>query len=118
MHSARDVCDNQESAIELAVAASPQSWVADSLPGGAGGDRLTSPESWSRALLETQSAVAAAGSDLRRVMNAVCEGALRVMPHVIGAIVEIRQPELPSYRAASGVGIDSAGMPMRTSGSL
>lgn len=118
MHSARDMRDDQDSTIELAVAASQMSWVADSLSVGTGGDRLTSPESWSRALLDTQSAVAAAGSDLRRVMDAVCEGTLRVMPHVVGAIVEMRLADLSEYSAASGVAIDPAGMPVRTSGSL
>ncbi len=118
MNSAREMCDDHGFPMELAVAASQLSPIDDLACDIAGGARLTSPESWSRALLATQSAVAAAGSDLRRVMDAVVDGALRLMPHAAGAIIEMRRRELSDYRAASGVAIDQKGMQLRLSGRL
>jgi diguanylate cyclase (GGDEF)-like protein/PAS domain S-box-containing protein len=117
MYSAREMRGNDHRPITLA-AASPLSSTDHALVTEAAHDRLASPESWSRALLDTQSEVAAAGSDLRRVIDAVVQGTLRLMPHVIGAVVELAHSDLPAYRAISGVGLNRQRMSTRSIGKL
>jgi diguanylate cyclase (GGDEF)-like protein/PAS domain S-box-containing protein len=64
---------------------------------------------WSHELLTIQSDVLAAMGDLRKVMELVVEGALRVIPNADGAAVEIRDGEDLVLRAASGSCAGSVG---------
>ena len=64
---------------------------------------------WSHELLGIQSQVLAAMGDLRKVMEVVVEGALRVIPNADGAAVEMRDGNDLIFRAASGSCAGSVG---------
>lgn len=64
---------------------------------------------WSHELLAIQSDVLAAMGDLRKVMDLVVEGALRVIPNADGAAVEIRDGDDLVFRATSGSCAGSVG---------
>lgn len=70
-------------------------------------------EAWSRELLAMQSAVTAAGDDLDAVMNAVVNGATRVMPHADGAVIEMREGNELVFRAASGAMVRAVGLRLK-----
>jgi diguanylate cyclase (GGDEF)-like protein/PAS domain S-box-containing protein len=65
-----------------------------------------------------QRAITEAGDDLDAIMQAVVDGALRVMPHATGAIVEMRDGAELVYRAASGTSAGKVGLRLRLLGSL
>lgn len=73
---------------------------------------------WSRALLAMQASVDAAGTDLDKVIRAVTEGALRIMPQADGAVAALRDGERLRLRGASGRFANAPRLDMRTDASL
>ena len=69
-------------------------------------------------LLAVQSAVVEAAGDLKRVMNAVINGAIRIIPHAAGAIVELIEGDDLIFHAASGTSAAMVGHRLRKQGSL
>lgn len=73
---------------------------------------------WSQDMLAIQSGVIAAVGNLEEVMRVVVEGALGVVAHAAGAVVEMREGDTIVYRAASGSCADRIGTRLRLTGSL
>ena len=73
---------------------------------------------WSRALLATQAAVDAAADDLDAVINAVTEGALKVVAQADGALTALREGERLWLRGASGRFAEAPRLALRTDHSL
>jgi diguanylate cyclase (GGDEF)-like protein/PAS domain S-box-containing protein len=74
---------------------------------------MTQPSShahWSKELLAVQSAIATTPGDINQVMDLIVEGALRVIPHAGGALVEMRDAGVGEYRAGSGMAAPFIGL--------
>lgn len=80
--------------------------------------RPTSHADWSKELLAVQSAIAATPGDLDHVMDLIVEGALKVVPHAGGALVEMRDHEERECQAASGMAARFIGARQQFSGTL
>ena len=80
--------------------------------------QLSSHQDWSKELLAVQSAIAATPGDVNQVMDLIVAGALRVIPHAGGALVEMRDRNEGEFRAASGMAAPFIGARERFSGTL
>ncbi|MEN3228305.1 PAS domain S-box protein [Methylorubrum rhodesianum] len=70
------------------------------------------------ALIRTQAAVATARGDLDKILRALVDGVLSVLPHAKGAVIETRDGEELVYRATAGSLTDKVGLRVPLHGSL
>lgn len=78
----------------------------------------SSDADWSKELLAVQSAIAATAGDLSQIMDLIVHGALRVMPTVGGALIEMHDRDQREGLAGSGMATRFIGSRQLFSGTL